>query len=72
MRSSVAVGEIVSDTIGNRSGGCCAYRFRLVPGFNVTKEVLWTSGEFQLEVEAEEAVNVLHEVEQRGEFVLDL
>ena len=49
-----------------------AYRLSLVPRLDVTEEVVGTGGELELEVEPEEAVDVLHEVEKGRDFLLDL
>lgn len=48
------------------------YNLCLVPCLNVTKEVVRTGGELELEIEAKEAVNVLHEVKERGDLVFNL
>ena len=39
------------------------HRFSLVPGGDLTKEVVGSCGQLELELESEQAIDVLHEVE---------
>ena len=49
-----------------------SYRFGLRPGLDVAEIVVRPGREFEVELEPEQAVDVLHEIEQRANLVLDL
>ena len=49
-----------------------AYFLGLVPRLELAEVVIGAGRQLELEIEAEEAVDVLHEVEQRAELVGDL
>lgn len=48
------------------------YRFGLVPGLDLAEVVVGPCGELEMELESEQAVDVLHKVEQRADLVLEL
>lgn len=48
------------------------YCLGLVPGLDVPKVVLRAGGKLEGELEAEEAIDVLHEIEERRDLLLDL
>ena len=49
-----------------------AYFLGLVPRLELAEVVIGAGIQLELEIEAEEAVDVLHEVEQRVDLSLDL
>ena len=49
-----------------------AYCFCFVPGGDLAEVVIWSCGQLELELKAEETVDVLHEIEKRVNLLLDL
>jgi hypothetical protein len=48
------------------------YILCIIPGLNLSQEIIGPGRQLELEIQSEGSVDVLHEVEQGGNFFLDL